>query len=191
MSLKVTVTGIEHVTATLGKMGQVVGTDMHQAFDQVGRMMQRVARSEVPEAPLSNWGAWNAIVGRRINVSAGRETSRRRNLSFSKSKAVSGLDLFVTIKKKGPQRIELGAYVGNRDPAGSIYELAGSRMDKSTKAVGGSALFRQNLNKRYSGKRFPRVLYPAQQKADSWGVSYLERALQQSVSKVQSMMDRG
>ena len=187
MSLKVTVTGIEHVTATLGKMGQVVGTDMHQAFDQVGRMMQRTARAEQPDAPLSNWGDWFAITGRRVNVTRGTTSASRRNLSFDRSKAMSRLELFVTIKKKGPQRIELGAYVGDRDAASSIYEKAGK--NPAAKA-GRGATFKANLNRK-RGSMYPRVLSPAQKKADSWGLPYLERAVQQSVSKVQSMMDRG
>lgn len=187
VALKVTVEGIEHVTATLGKMGQIVAEDMHKSFGQVGNMMQRVAKSEVPDAPLSNWGAWFSATGTRVNVTRGTTSRTGRNLSFDRSRATGKLPVFVKLRKTGPMQVEIGAYVGDQDAAASIYEKAGK---KSGAKPGQGSTFKANLNRKRK-TMYPRILSPAQKKADSWGVPYLQKSLEQSVAKIQRMMDRG
>jgi hypothetical protein len=185
MTVKFTIEGIEHVTATLGKSGQVVAEEMHKGFDQVARMMQRVAVSEVPAAPLSNWGVWHAASGRKLNVTRGTETRTYRDLAFNAGDARSKLPMFVTLKKKAPQVASLGAYVGDQSAPAAIYEKAGK---KPGSKPGRGRTFKANLNNK-RGEHFPRILGPAGAKGESWGMPYLERVLADSVRKIQTMMD--
>ena len=185
MTVKITIEGIQHVTTTLGKTGQIVAEDLHKGFDQVGRMMQRVAVSEVPAAPLSNWGVWHAATGRKLNITRGTEKRTYRDLAFNAGDVKSKLPIFVTIKKKAPQVATLGAYVGDQSAAGSIYEKAGKN---EARKPGRGNSFKENLNDRRT-RNYPRILGPAGAKGQSWGVPYLERVLADSVRRVQAMMD--
>ena len=132
-------------------------------LEGAGQNVRDRAASLIPDQPLSGWGRWlsGTQMRRRGSVSLLQSSAGARNLSFEAGKARS------KIKTKVGRRFQRGdlksfrVFVQQMDWAGAIYELAGSRMDLGWGATGGSALFRQNLNRKNGDSVWPRTLTPA------------------------------
>jgi hypothetical protein len=108
--------------------------------------------SRVPDPPLSNWAYSWVEQDRTENV---------RNLVYSAAKAKSGLKVATFRARRRGRTVGFGYQAVQKDPAASIFELAGTRNAISTATRAGSYTFNANINRRYKRWRIPRLLYPA------------------------------
>ena len=108
--------------------------------------IRAAAKGNYPSQGLSNWGAWMTPGG--------------RDLSFDSSAVRSGVKVgFRSRRRRGFRTISAQVY--NKNPAGAIYGLAGSR-NRSGEP------FNTNINRKHGGSTttrgtgtWPRALTPA------------------------------
>lgn len=137
--------------------------DLVKELKGAGENVRDRAASLVPDQPLSGWGRWmsGTQVRKRGAVSLMSARGRARNLSFDAGRARGKYETEVGRKFQRGDLKAFRVFVQQMDWAGAIYELAGSRMDLGWGATGGSALFRQNLNRKNGDSVWPRTLTPA------------------------------
>lgn len=141
-----------------------------QVYDELIRELEGSAKnvrddaaSRIPDRPLGNWGRWvtGGSMRRRGTVSIIGTSGKSRNLSFDGGKAQSKMRTYVGRKFRRGDIQTFRVFVQQMDWAGAIYELAGSEMSVNWGAIGGSATFRQNLNRKHGDGIWPRTLTPA------------------------------
>lgn len=129
----------------------------------------------VPNPPLSNWAYSWVEQDRTENV---------RNLAYSAAKARSGLKVATFRGRRRGATVAFGYQAVQKDPAASIFELAGSANATSKRTRAGSWTFNQNMNSRYKNWRIPRVLYSAYYIGMPKARDEMERALTQARRRV-------
>jgi hypothetical protein len=157
--------GLVDVLYRLRAMDKKIYDAMVGELKEAGSDIESDARAAIPSGnALRNWGGWtSATMARRgrggiVTVS---KRSELRPIPFDSGAAKSGIQTNVGRSfRKGRLRSAV-VRVQQQNAGGAIWELAGSDMSTDWGATGGSAKFRQNLNKKYGGSIWPRSLTPA------------------------------
>jgi hypothetical protein len=111
---------------------------------------------------LSNWGGWNSATSARSSRGVTRVTKRSelRPIPYDSGAAQSGIKTNVGRKFRKGRLLSTAVTVQQMNAGGAIWELAGSTTTEWG-ATGGSAKFRENLNKKAGDSIWPRSLTPA------------------------------
>lgn len=132
----------------LEKFDKEVSKELKKGMRRGATYVIKAAKTElgrVPDPPLSNWAYSWVEQDRTENV---------RNLAYSGSRAKAGLKVATFRARRRGATVAFGYQAVQKDPAASIFELAGTRNP-------GANAFNRNINRRYARRRIPRVLYPA------------------------------
>jgi hypothetical protein len=124
-----------------------------------------------PTPPLSNWGYSWVEQDRTENV---------RNLVFQKSKAKSGVKPAAFRARRRGSTVGFGYQAVQKNPAASIFELAGSQNAVSKQSRAGSRTFNRNLLRRFGNGPYPRIMYPSYYDGIKEARAEIEQALQQA-----------
>jgi hypothetical protein len=139
MSFKVDVDGVAPLINQVERfnkdVAKVLKTEMRAGANEVAK----AARELVPDSGLRNWGAWTY-------------SKDGRDLGFIGSWVKRGITVSTQRNRMSGITVGFGYDVVTRTPAGSIYELAGSKSDEP--------MSRAMRKKRGSGP-YPRTLFPA------------------------------
>lgn len=159
--------GLVDVLSRLRKMDRSIYDTMVGELTDAGSDIESDARAAIPSAnALSNWGGWNSATSARTRrgVTTISKRSEMRPIPFESGAAKAGIRTKVGGKYRKGTRLSAVVTVQQMNAAGAIWELAGSQTSIDWGARGGSAKFRQNLNKKYGDSIWPRALTPAWQK---------------------------
>jgi hypothetical protein len=125
---------------------------MKQGASHVVKEAKRRIDGINPTPPLSNWGYSWVEQDRTENV---------RNLRFDKARAKKGVKAAAYRARKRGATVAFGYQAVQKDPAASIFELAGSQSVVSKQSRGGSRTFNRNILSRFQAGPYPRILYPS------------------------------
>lgn len=127
------------------------------------------ARNAYPDDGLSNWGGWITSQG-------------SRDLSYSGSAVRAGVRSSIRSRRQGRNFRTIVALIFNRNAAGSVYGLAGSRNQFE--------VFNRNLNRKRGGTfgsrgkgMWPRALGPARNKNLEQARRDIARAVERGIAK--------
>lgn len=134
-------------------------------IEDAGKGIAEDSRKVIPDGnALRNWGNWTQATiatKRRSGVVVIASRKKLRPVPFVGGKARAGITPEVGRRYRKGRMLSASARVVQKDPAGAIWELAGSD-DTDWGATGGGATFRDNLNAKYqNGGLWPRSLGPA------------------------------
>jgi hypothetical protein len=126
--------------------------------------------------PLSNWAyRW---------IEQDRSADTARNLVYSVSKANSQIRPVQYRARKAGVTVAFGLYVIQKNPAASIFELAGSKNAVSKNTRGGSKTFNKNLLSKFGNGPYPRILYPSYYAGMQKAQARIIEAVKQAASEV-------
>lgn len=133
------------------------------------------ARRRVPPTPISNWAvSWieqDRVAGRYLMYDQGAARSSIKAAAFR-------------ARRRG-STVGFGYQAIQKDPAASIFELAGSKNPARSKATrAGSWTFNPNILNRFQDGPYPRVLYPAYYAGIGDAREEIDKALQQARRRV-------
>lgn len=136
--------------------------EINDATDKIAK----TAANDVPDGnALSNWGGWGSNnAARQSRGGVWTLTSRKstRDLGFDGAKARNKIEPRVGRKFRRGKMLGATALVSQRDAAGAIWALAGSKNTGGNPyAIGGAATFVDNVVGKYPGSQWPRALGPA------------------------------
>jgi hypothetical protein len=127
------VTGLDKTLRALRLIDPEAMKALRVGFKNAATPILDKAKAKASDPPLSGWGQW-------------KSWSSGRDLSWNSTKVRRGLASQVTVGRRNA-----GLRLVNRDPAGAIWETAGSKMDmRTTRAdrVNQSRAFNQLANGR-------------------------------------------
>jgi hypothetical protein len=138
------------------------------------------AQRRVPPTPLRNWAvSWIE-----------QDRANGRYLMYDQAAARRGIKAAAFRARKRGSTVGFGYQAVQKDPAASIFELAGSRNPgggpQSFKAAarGGSPTFNRNVLNKFGSGPYPRVLYPAYYAGISSARDEIDKALQEARRRV-------
>ena len=158
---------IEGLTETLWRLRELDKNIYNTMVDELkaaGDDIESDARQIVPAGnALRNWGGWMSATSARSRngVVTVSKRSTLRPQPFESGAARAGIKTNVGRKFRKGRLLSTAVTVQQMNVGGAIWELAGSDMSTNWGAVGGAALFRQNLNKKAGAGIWPRSLTPA------------------------------
>lgn len=137
-------------------------------IDEINKANETIARDARADMPsdnaLTNWGAWGSgNVARQSRGGVWTLSARKstRDLGFDGAKAKAKVEARVSRKYRRGKMLGASALVTQRDAAGAIWSLAGSKNAGNPFATGGAATFVDNLLGKYRDTEWPRALGPA------------------------------
>jgi len=125
---------------------------MKKGTDHVVKEAQRRIQALPFSPPLSRWGYSWVEQDRTENV---------RNLRFDAGLAKKRVKPAAFRARKRGTTIGYGYQAVQKDPAASIFELAGSKTKRSKETRAGSWTFNQNILERFKNGPYPRIMYPS------------------------------
>lgn len=164
MSLKpdVKLEGLSQTLSRLREFDRDAYDGMVQEISDAMEPMASDARGLMPSGnALSNWGPWgSSTVTRQSRGGVWTQTARRRSrsLEFDSGKARAGVEARTARKYRKGKMLGATAMVAQKNPAGSIWALAGARDAGNPFAMGGSATFVSNLLAKYRSDTWPRAM---------------------------------
>jgi hypothetical protein len=167
------------------EMYKILNDELKQAGDKVAD----AAKQRVPSDGLSNWGPW---LSKRVSGKTGSvgsiqlvQKTTERNLSFNQGNARAGIKPRAILRNRSSTAESFQVQVQQMDPAGAIFELAGSRLDlpSGAKTVQ-AAMFRQHLNTKHGAGPWPRTLRPALYEKGTEAGDAIIKAVQAAMDRV-------
>lgn len=138
------------------------------------------AQRRVPPTPLRNWAvSWIE-----------QDRSDARYLMYDQGAARRQIKAAAFRARKRGSTVGFGYQAIQKDPAASIFELAGSRNPGGSPnafkptARGGSRTFNRNILRKFNNGPYPRVLYPAYYAGIKDAREEIDKALQQARRRV-------
>jgi len=171
--VRVELEGAAELVNRLQKFDKDVYKILERELKAAAKLVAENAQGRVPSPPLSNWGRWSVMTGSSGTRGVVTMATGSRDLSFYPAKARRG------IKAQVPKKYKQGAIVGFRvwvaqmDPAGAIYELAGSKTQGT---------FGLNLNNANGGDVWPRTLTPALYEKGNQAEREIDDALDRAIA---------
>ena len=163
--IEIEVDGLALTMARLREFDRDAYDGMIAEINQANEKIASDARDDMPsDNALGNWGAWgssNAARQSRGGVWTLTKRKSTRDLGFDGAKAKSKLEPKVARKYRRGKMLGASAIVTQKDAAGAIWSLAGSRNSGNPFAIGGAATFVDNLLGKYRSNDWPRALGPA------------------------------
>ena len=175
--MRVEIEGAAQLMNRLQKFDKEVYKILERELKAAATLVAKDARKRVPKSPLSNWGKWAETTGSSGQRGVVTMVTGSRDLSFDAAKVRRG------IRADVPKRYRKGAIVGfkvgvvSMNPAGAIYELAGS-VKKDT--------FGTNLNNKNGDSVWPRTLTPALYEKGDEAARGIEDAIDRAVAALDS-----
>lgn len=162
---QVQVTGLVETLTRLREFDRKAYDGMTRELQDAGLGIVSASQGAIPSGnALSNWGGWNTPKQtRRGGIIT--QHSELRPIPFDGGAARGGVRAKAGKKFRKGNLLSTVVTVQQMNAGGAIWELAGSK-DTNWGATGGSALFRQNLNKKFgagakNSRFWPRSLAPA------------------------------
>jgi len=162
----------------LSKFNKDVYKILQQEIKEGAELVADDARSRVPDAALSGWGAWNVTTGSSGSRGAVTMLTGSRDLSFD------GLRARRSIKPSGRIARRRGAgitgVVGRvvfGDAGGAIWSLAGSQNRSGER-------FNSSMNARFGTGPWPRALTPALYAKAPQAIAKIDAAIQRAADAV-------
>lgn len=149
----------------LEKFDKDVSKELKAGIKSGANVIVDSARRRIMGNPISNWGRW-------IDAGVMPKSTDGRDLSFNPTKVRSGIKAVPTRRRKAGVVVAYGIDVMSTNPAGSIYELVGSR--------GRTPRFTD----RFGGGPYPRTLYPAYYEGIGEAMRIIESAVDDAARKV-------
>ncbi|CAB5217025.1 Bacteriophage HK97-gp10, putative tail-component [uncultured Caudovirales phage] len=141
------------------------------AGEVAGEARKRIAAVGVP---LSNWAyGWKE-----------QDREDGRDLIYSIARANAQITPIAYRARKAGATVAFGMYVVQKNPAASIFELAGSKNAVSKGTRGGSSSFNENVLNKYGGGPYPRILYPSYYAGMKAAQAKIEEAVREAAWKV-------
>ena len=164
----------------LEKFDKETSKELKKGMKEGVNYVVKEGRRRVPRLPLSNWAvSW---------IEQDREIGRY--LMYDQGAAKRGIKPAAFRARRRGRVVGFGYQAVQKDPAASIYELAGSQNPgggpqafKPT-ARGGSYTFNRNIMRKFGNGPYPRVLYPAYYAGISDAREQIEKALQHARKRV-------
>lgn len=157
--------GLTDVLYRLRTMDKKIYDAMVDEIKEAGQDTESDARAAIPTGnALRNWGGWtSATIARKERGGIVRVSQRSelRPIPFDSGAAKAGIKTNVGRKFRKGRLLSTAVTVQQMNAGGAIWELAGSDLSTEWGATGGSARFRQNLNRKYTDSIWPRSLKPA------------------------------
>jgi hypothetical protein len=157
--------GLTDVLYRLRTMDKKIYDAMVDEIKEAGKDTESEARAAIPSGnALRNWGGWtSATIARKERGGIVRVSQRSelRPIPFDSGAAKAGIKTNVGRKFRKGRLLSTAVTVQQMNAGGAIWELACSDMSTEWGATGGSARFRQNLNRKYTDSIWPRSLKPA------------------------------
>jgi len=144
---------------------------MKKGTDHVVKEAQRRIDALPFSPPLSRWGYSWVEQDRTENV---------RNLRFDKARAKRGIKAAAYRARKRGATVAFGYQAIQKDPAASIFELAGSDSKRSKETRAGSWTFNPNILDRFKNGPYPRIMYPSYYVGIKQARQEIDDALQQA-----------
>ena len=194
-SVDTEIDGLVDVLYRLRTMDKKIYDAMVDEIKEAGSDTESDARAAIPSGnALRNWGGWtSATVARRgrggiVTVS---KRSELRPIPFDPGAAKAGIKTNVGRKFRKGRLLSTSVTVQQMNAGGAIWELAGSDMSTDWGAIGGSAKFRQNLNKKYgagakNSSFWPRSLSPAWGKNKDAAIARIDELVGKYASEASS-----
>jgi hypothetical protein len=162
MSFKVDVDGVGPLINQLERfdkdVAKVLKTEMRAGANEVAK----AAREMIPESGLRNWGAWTY-------------SKDGRDLGFIGSWVKRGITVSQQRNRQSGITIGFGYDVVTKTPAGSIYELAGSKSDEPMSRA---------MRKKHPVTNYPRTLFEAYYAGMPQAKAKIEAAIKKAEEKV-------
>ena len=157
----------------LEKFDKDVSKELKKSMRRGVDFVVQEARDQMPPPPLSNWGASTWIEQDR--------SEGQRNLQYNQAKAKRGIKAATFRARQRGATVGFGYIAIQKDPAASIYEVAGTgKRTTGKRGVG----FVRNLNRSAGSGPLPRALFPAYYKGMPKAREEIERALQHARKRV-------
>ena len=164
----------------LEKFDQDVSKELKAGIKQGASFVVSAAKGLVPATPLSNWG--------RSWLEQDRQAGRQ--IAYNQAKAKQQVIAKAYRARARGTTVAYGYYVIQKNPAASIFELAGKENPNGTpasrcdQARPGSYTFNPNLLSKFGDGPYPRVLYPAYYAGMPKARIQIERAVKEAMLKV-------
>jgi hypothetical protein len=143
-TMKVSTPDLAAFINRLEKFDGSVSKELKQKMRKASGLVAQNAR-ERQQVPLSNWGRYGWVEQDRANG---------RNLGYNQAAARRGLRVSTNRYRASGVTTAFGMSVVQRDPAGAIFELAGSANRSGHR-------FNSALNRVLGKGPYPRSLFPA------------------------------
>ena len=188
-SVDTEIDGLVDVLYRLRAMDKKIYNAMVAEIKEAGSDTESDARAAIPSGnALRNWGGWTSATRAFKDGNIVRVTRRSelRPIPFDSGAAKAGIRTNVGRKFRGGRLRSTAVTVQQMNAGGAIWELAGSDLSTDWGATGGSAKFRQNLNKKYTDSIWPRSLTPAWQKNKDAAVARIDELVGKYASEASS-----
>jgi hypothetical protein len=156
----------------LEKFDKEVSKELKANMRKGAGYVVKEAQARIPSTPLSNWGlSWGE-----------QDRQNGRQLVYNQAQAKRQVKVAAFRARRRGSTIGFGYQAVQKDPAASIFELAGSKNPNGTersRASGrGSYTFNQNILRAFGSGPYPRIMYPAYYAGITKSRAEIERALE-------------
>jgi len=179
-NFRVDITGAAELANRLRRFDAEMYKVLQKELKLAGEIVAQDARGRVPDEGLSGWGSWlstrtSGSSGQRGSVKLVQATATR-SLSFNSSAIKSGIKSKVSSRTRQGNKTSLNVTVGQSNPAGVVYELAGTLTPDS--------VFNTNLIGKRGGGRVSRTLSAALYSKGNAAGNAIEAAVQAAMDRV-------
>ena len=178
--MKTQVTGEQRTIKLLEAFDRDAYKEITKTFRKAGEIVRDEARSNTPaDSALSGWGKWIAVDRGRDLGFVGSRVRSKISVSLSQDRRNWGQNLFMV-------------RIVTMDWGGAVYTLSGSKQKryKQERSYRGRT-FTDNLNKKYSGDRYPRGLLAAVISKGPDARPKLEEAMADATRRANLIINRG
>lgn len=175
--MRVEIDGAAQLVNRLKKFDKDIYKILERELKRAATLVAKDARGRITDRPISNWGKWAEVTGSSGKRGVVTMVTGSRDLSFDPARVRRGF------RAQVPKRYRNGAITGfsvrvaQMDPAGAIYELAGSVKQDT---------FGRNLNKAQGDSVWPRTLTPALYEKGDEAARGIEDAIDRAVAALDS-----